>query len=252
MRFPVRLHRGQLIPDVAGVVSSGHRRYRPVANARRHCRPVTSLCDFRCQEGRRPVPAPLQRHAGSQFRPSVSRPGHVMPRSESEEAARTSLALASFVREDKPENGWIADGRDLSGATHRASERHPHAFPRLGPGHGAERVVEPMHPCRDRLQPPAASRQSMHRTTQPPRSPTLPRPVCQAASRHPEPWRAIGAKMCWAEDAGELSAPPRAVFPGSSRSLRDFRCITPHERWDREGTSQERSKAPCPRNFDQL
>jgi hypothetical protein len=76
-----------------------------------------------------------------------------MPRSESEEAARTSLALASFVREDKPENGWIADGRDLSGATHRASERHPHAFPRLGPGHGAERVVEPMHPCRDRLQP---------------------------------------------------------------------------------------------------
>ena len=51
--------------------------------------------------------------------------------------------------------------------------------------------------------------------------------------------------MCWAEDARELSAPPQAVFPGSSRSLRDFRWITPHERWDREGTSQERSKAPA-------
>lgn len=51
--------------------------------------------------------------------------------------------------------------------------------------------------------------------------------------------------MCRAEDARELSAPPQAVFPGSSWSLRDFRWITPHERWDREGTSQERSKAPA-------
>lgn len=80
-----------------------------------------------------------------------------------------SLARASFAGRQA-----FADGRDLSGATHRASERHPHAFPRLGRVSGVGVLHFPgtarsawssgcTHAVTDD-NPPAASRQSLHRT----------------------------------------------------------------------------------------
>jgi hypothetical protein len=55
---------------------------------------------------------------------------------EAEEAVSTAIARASSLREDKPENGWIAEGRDFLAQPHLRAVTWPFwaAFGTLGAG----------------------------------------------------------------------------------------------------------------------
>ena len=121
----------------------------------------------------------------------------------------------------------------------RASERHPHTFPRLG-----SRVRQWVCGiCRARSARSSGCTQAVTDDSPPaastsPRAPAPPGPVCRAASRHPEPWRAIGARMCWLRTRVSFRLSVERFFPARvGRSEIFMRCIAPHKRWDREGRS---------------